>query len=304
MHDRNQIPTSNAKQHPPSNIFRQMLMLSCHIQHLGYQCIHDMLQQCLTLKPSHLVDENSPKDPMGQGCYFHPRPPHPLMQPYQVHDSGPPSWVEVQRVYRALWRLQLFLDVQKAASGDTKLNWPPDHVQKILNMVPEIFWGPMEHNLLEELKTVKGCVERLYPNWFKTQLPIYRGNICYNWPTLSLDNLVPQYSRLTPAAYLNYRSRGFSFIEELSRTSVLPYVGFSPFRRHGLVIWDRKRLMALELDRAIYNNVQDYSGIYTSITNLYYTWWSIMTDEGFHFWEEKVQKIRDRNLPYYIFAEI
>lgn len=37
------------------------------------------------------------------------------------------------------------------------LNWPPSHVQKILDMEPEVFWDPMEHKLLEELRTVKDC---------------------------------------------------------------------------------------------------------------------------------------------------
>ena len=29
--------------------------------------------------------------------------------------------------------------------------------------------------------------------------------------------------------------------------SPVPFVGFSPFRPYGLAIWDRKRLMVLEL---------------------------------------------------------
>lgn len=158
-HDRNQILTYNAEQHPSSNVFRQILVLSCHIQHLGYRCIHDMLQQCLTLNPSHLVDEFDPEDPVRPESYIHSRPPNPRMQRYYLHDMDPPSWMEVQRVYRALWRLQLYLDIQEAASGGIMLNWPPSHVQIILDIEPEAFWNPMEHKLLEELRTVKDCVE-------------------------------------------------------------------------------------------------------------------------------------------------
>ena len=304
MNDRNQILTYNAKQHPPSNIFRQMLVLSCHIQQLGYRCIHDMLQQCLTLKPLHLVDENGPKDPMGQECYVHPRPPHPLMQPYQVHDAGPPTWMEVQRVYRALWHLQLFFDVHQAASKGTTPDWPPEHVQKILNMTPEISWAPMEHRLLEELKTLKECVKRLYANWPELQLPTYRGKIRYNWPTLVPEPLVSHCKCCTTVSHLNFQGRGCSFIRELSRTSLLPYVGFLPFQHYGFAIWTQRRLMVLELGRAVYDAIQDYPGIRTSITNLYYTWWSIMTDEDFDNWEEKMRHIERGNLPYYIYDEM
>lgn len=33
-----------------------------------------------------------------------------------------------------------------------------------------------------------------------------------------------------------------------------------------------------------------------SLTSLEFTWWSIMDDEDFRYWEEKMRHIQDRNL--------
>ena len=291
---------------PSSSVLRDILALACHIQHLGDQCISDMLQRCSKLNLSHLVDKCSPEKPTGPKCYVHPRSPHPRMQPYELQGSGgPPSWMEVQRVHRALWRLQLFYDVQRAAASGDKFNWPAEHVHKILNMAPETFWDSMEHRLLEELRTVGDCVKRIYPDSSKSQLPTYRGSISYSWPVLIAENSIPVYSRWSPTVYLNQPACGHAFIEGLSRSSVLPYVGFRPFRSYGLSIWDRRRLMALELARVLYSEEEgEYPGITMSATNLHFTWRSIMTNEDFHYWDEKVRQTRDEHLPYYVYAEM
>lgn len=55
--------------------------------------------------------------------------------------------------------------------------------------------------------------------------------------------------------------------------------------------------MALELARVIYNNKEGkYPGVRMSLTSLEFTWWSIMDDEDFRYWEEKMRHIQDRNL--------
>lgn len=83
------------------------------------------------------------------------------------------------------------------------------------------------------------------------------------------------------------------------------YVAFLPFRHHGLNIWDRKRMMALELARLLYDHVEgEYPGVSMSLTNLHFTWWSIMTDEDFHHWEKKVRQVQGGNWPYYVYAEM
>lgn len=63
--------------------------------------------------------------------------------------------------------------------------------------------------------------------------------------------------------------------------------------------------MALELARVLYSEEEgEYPGITMSATNLHFTWRSIMTNEDFHYWDEKVRQTRDGHLPYYVYAEM
>ncbi len=41
----------------------------------------------------------------------------PVKKPFPIHDLGPPTWVEEQRVLRAFWRMQLFHDLERAAAN-------------------------------------------------------------------------------------------------------------------------------------------------------------------------------------------
>ena len=96
--------------------------------------MHEMLHKCHTMNVSHMANPDTEYSS-----------PNPHMQRYQPQDSGPPTWAEEQRVYRALWRLQLFFDLQQAAALDlqqstsamSNLNWPQRDLQSLLNLVPE-----------------------------------------------------------------------------------------------------------------------------------------------------------------------
>ena len=296
---------------PSPAVFREILMLACKIQHLGYQCIHEMLHKCHTMNVSHMANPDTEYSS-----------PNPRMQRYQPQDSGPPTWAEEQRVYRALWRLQLFFDLQQAAAHDLQqctsavpsLNWPRRDLQRLLNLTPEQFWDPMEHTLLEELRTVKQCIGNMYQDWSMLQLPKYRGKICYNWPIL--PPFVPKQGRkifVGPEAhlkYLNHPAAGYFVIKYLSEDYASPvqFVGFAPFRRYGLAIWDRKRTMALELTGIFLNERDypdgDYPGIYMSGFNQYFTLRSMMTEEDLQRWAEKRRQVLEGNISYSIYSEL
>ena len=51
-------------------------------------------------------------------------------RPYQPHNTGPLSWVEEQRVVRALWRIQ-FLSELKLARNEGRLNWTGDDLKAL-----------------------------------------------------------------------------------------------------------------------------------------------------------------------------
>lgn len=119
VHGRGKTNAYRKDQYLSASVLRGVLVLAFHIQHLGCQCTYDMLQRCLALNPSHLVDGDSPEAPRDLNftfildCHTH-------VCSHTSFDSGLPSWMEVQRVYHALWRLQLAYDIQNAATGKDK----------------------------------------------------------------------------------------------------------------------------------------------------------------------------------------
>lgn len=295
---------------PSPAVFREILMLACQVQHLGYQCMHEMLHRCLTMNVSHMAN---PKTEYSS--------PNPRMQRYQPRDSGPPTWAEEQRVYCALWRLQLFFDLQRAAAFNlqqsicvmSNLNWPQRDLQRLLNLDLEEFWDPMEHTLLEELRIVKQCIKNIYQDWSMLQLPTYRGKICYNWPIL--PPFVPKQARKlfvglqAHLQYLNRPAPSYFLIMNLSEDydSPVPSVGFAPFCRYGLAIWDRKRLMGLELKEVVLDERDypdgDYPGIYMSSINQYFTLRGMMT-EDLQRWAEKRRQVLEGNMSYSKYSEM
>lgn len=168
--------------------------------------------------------------------------------------------------------------------------------------------------MLEELRTVKQCIGSIYHNWSMLQLPRYQGKICYNWPIL--PPFVPKQARKlfvgpqAPLQYLNSPAPGYFLIIDLSEEydSPVPFVGFAPFRRYGLSIWDRKRLMALELKEIVLDERDypdgDYTGIYMSSRNQYFTLRSMMTEEDLQHWAEKRQQALEGNRSYSIYSEM
>lgn len=46
----------------------------------------------------------------------------PALKPVVVQDTGPPSWVEEQRIFRSFWKVQLFNEV-KIAVDSSLVDW-------------------------------------------------------------------------------------------------------------------------------------------------------------------------------------
>lgn len=143
-------------------------------------------------------------------------------------------------------------------------------------------------------------------------MPTYRETIGCDWPIVTAY-YVPKQARkvfVGPHAHLQYLNRaspGYYPIFDLpeDECSPIPFVGFPPFRRYGLALWDRKRLMTLEL-RGLVLDEKDYSdgdylGIRLSPSKSYITLRSMMTEEDLQHWAEKRRQVLEGNLTYSIY---
>lgn len=270
---------------PLSSKLRRILVLSCHVQHLAHQCLRVMNSRCMKMNMLHLESPNTDvvlnANPFMCGNF--PRDnTHITSQKGKVYypaDSGPPSWVEQQRTYRALWLLQLFHELQ-AAAQESRLEWSDEEIYAILNIDPVRFWSPLERFVLEQFRTVKECLDDLYPDSLPSKLPRYRGSINYHWPNQvpsEPDNAgrspcgdSPDDLQVCSAGHIIATNCLLSYARVIS-TKEMPY---HPFRYYGTAIWDRRRLVALGLDSIV---THAPTNKFTRLSNTIYTWGSLLT---------------------------
>lgn len=100
----------------PPSILREILATATTIAQLAPLCLVTHMRRCLALRPSHPVDRSAYKP----GEFSGVRPAY-INRPgytYTPHSAGPPSWLEMERVQRALWTVQLYLEIVEVLRPD------------------------------------------------------------------------------------------------------------------------------------------------------------------------------------------
>ncbi|KAK6827417.1 hypothetical protein PG987_010758 [Apiospora arundinis] len=111
-------------------VVRSLVATSRHLTSLSVDCVKIFLDR---------FNPNAEEFP--QNLDMAPWNDDPKGEEVCVQDSGPPTWVEEQRVLRAFWCLQLIVDIRKAAtSSSSRLRWSPDDVAYLSNCKPTDAW--------------------------------------------------------------------------------------------------------------------------------------------------------------------
>lgn len=186
---------------------------------------------------------------------------------YLPLDTGPPSWVEEQRMIKAFWRIQFFLELQAVGNkGRLGTHWPKHEVDILSKSSPGGFYDvPEPYYNFEREQTLTVCeflsavisrsiisVKAGHDNAFG--LPMIRwveGAVprCPCVEPLSIkyqdifcdgqDNLEGP-----PKSYLFQRAMATidGWLDGCPLTLVCP---FQPWRKYGFAIWDDKRMSDL-----------------------------------------------------------
>ncbi|KAF1991063.1 hypothetical protein K402DRAFT_389265 [Aulographum hederae CBS 113979] len=103
------------KTHAPA--IRRMLATAYNIERLSHACLRMLLDRTNSIEPWTLVDHHKHVGFVDEASL--PR------APYKIVKGGPPTWLEFQRVRRALWSLQLIFDLRIAGY---RTGWPDGDV--------------------------------------------------------------------------------------------------------------------------------------------------------------------------------
>lgn len=262
---------------------RDMVRTASKIQMIAQRFFDIHLARANNIKPSRLVDE--------QYEYSMASSDPPEGQYYQPMQCGPPSWVEEQRVLRALWRLELYFCLASTTDDDTRFNGMTRDA--LLDGGPRILWADNVHSWeLDELDSVYEFLTESEAN----RAPSFSGT---NRPSklpmpgvtpVTLPKRVPDEDETT-AEWMQSRihlwrpSHGANFFPTLR---ILPFsplfnTSFTPFRRLGFTIWGLERMAKLGLANVPPDLVSSVDGVPlagdTTQDDLWFRWKSLLDSD-------------------------
>lgn len=151
-HDLIPLPT------PPS-VLGEILATATTIAQLAPVCLAAHMRRCLALHQSHPADRSTHKP----GEFSSPRPAY-LNRPgctYTPHSAGPPSWLEMERVQRALWTVQLYLEFCRGVAAGCIVFASENGNDEVLRELGVKMQSPLGYSIVSGERAVKTVVEWL-----------------------------------------------------------------------------------------------------------------------------------------------
>ncbi|CAF9917169.1 hypothetical protein IMSHALPRED_003484 [Imshaugia aleurites] len=250
--------SSNASAKPLSNTtvslsaVRSLTSSASLVQQVSACFFEELLNRVNKIKPSYLLD---------QSYSYHSRYPRypkkiPEGRPYKPLQCGHPSWIEEQRVLRALWRLEVYFDlvaITRPKTGSTSQVW-----NLLGNEGPHRIWPRLMRWETRELDCV---YDYLYDISDATTRPpgqplhlaklplIEHGSVTVPRSTPVHDVLVYNWCQST--IFLGKMSPAMKFLNTIGKLSFSPLYrsSFEPFQRLGFGIWDSEKMARLGLNQ-------------------------------------------------------
>ncbi|KAL9068107.1 MAG: hypothetical protein Q9161_006460 [Pseudevernia consocians] len=226
---------------------RSLAKSANHVHSLSRSFFEVHLERINNIKPSYLLDQSYH---YSRKSKLHP----PEGRRYEPVKCGNPSWIEEQRVYRALWRLVLYFDlvsISKPSQGDINEVWEllrSEGPHGAWSRLPR--WELLEMDCVYEFLVESSSVKSSSSDHSShlSQLPASElKSITVPQPTpIQNDTLRKWHQSILD---LNHRNDAASFFNSAQIIWHSPLYRFSidPFLRLGFVIWDLDKMGRLGL---------------------------------------------------------
>jgi hypothetical protein len=264
---------------------RSLLATAENVHAWSHACLEHLIRKSMELRPSTLIKQGSGSTSQEQFENAESR------KDYLPQYTGPPSWVEEQRMIKSFWRLQFFLELQGASNkGRLGTYWPEQEVEALSKSSPDGFYDVFDFER-EQILTAcdffgavtSGAITSVAAVHDNARLPTIR------W----IEGAVPRCSCAEPPSIERNKDNFFQGPENLDRTQMsyrfqhimsicdqfedagpaLLKFPFQPWRKYGFAIWDCKRMADLGMrdprGKSFLRNYVKYS----------FRWFSILTEE-------------------------
>lgn len=233
---------------------RSLIRSASHVQQLSTSLFEELLDRTNSIKPSYLFNDSPETEKRRILLNEDIQPPDcPEGCPYKPLKCGNPSWIEEQRVYRALWRLQLYFDLVTITQPSLGITSPECDLLK--NEGPRRIWGGLRSSQLHEMDCVYDFLCELSDAISTSsarpphlpKLPTTETKLVTVPKSIPYRDLESSIWKQTPEA-LDCRSPGLAAFSRIQR-SFHPELqeSFKPFRRLGFCIWDNEKMVRLGL---------------------------------------------------------
>jgi hypothetical protein len=265
---------------------RSLLASAANVHAWSHTCLEHLIRKCMELRPSTLIKNGAGRTRREEFENAESR------KDYLPQDTGPPSWVEEQRMIKSFWQLQFFLELQGAGhKGRLGTNWPRQEVDMLSQSSADGFYDVLNYQR-EQILTACDflgavtsesitSVEAIHDNAYN--LPTIRWvegalSRCSCAEPLSFERNKDTFSQgpenldRTPWAYHFHHAMSSSdrWLDGSPLTLVYP---FQTWRKYGFAIWDDKRMVDLGMRHPRKASVISNSIPYS------FRWWSILTEE-------------------------
>jgi hypothetical protein len=216
--------------------------------------------------------------------------------PYCIPDTGPPSWVETQRVLRGLWHLLIYCELKSAIPS---LQSVPGHETKLQDLDYQGFWKHLPGWEIDEMECVHEYLLGITdPNSLQPGTSVRLSHLPPALPAKEIDSSwpipAPQDGNIgrkwgqSQEALLRKSPASHIFLALCLRgpnipSRVLGGATWQAFRRLGFGIWDLKRMCRLEMMNPPADPQRDATDLpltqksYTK-DDLKFTWMSILSN--------------------------
>lgn len=265
---------------------RSLLTTATNVLNWSHACLEHLIQKSMQLRPSTLIKNGAGSTRQEEFENAESQ------KDYLPQDTGPPSWVEEQRMIKSFWQLQFFLELQGAGhKGCLGTNWPRQEVDVLSQSSADSFYDVLNYQR-EQILTACDFLSAVTSGTVNSVEAVHDN--AYDLPTVRwVEGAVPRCSCAEPLSFERNKDTFSQGPENLDRTpwayhfhhamsssdrwldgSPLTLVyPFQTWRKYGFAIWDDKRMVDLGMRHPRKASVISNSIPYS------FRWWSILTEK-------------------------
>ncbi|CAN9174036.1 unnamed protein product [Alternaria sp. RS040] len=283
---------------------RYLLATAENVHTWSHACLEHLIQKSLGMRPSTIIKQgylSSLWEIFGNAE---------SRKDYVPQYTGPPSWVEEQRVIKAFWKLQFALGLQDVGKkGCLSSHWSRQEVDALSNTSADRFFAGKDQQSFTASDFLSAVT-----SGDVTSVEAFHDDAC-GLPTIRWTQVpAPRCSCAQPLFFELKQDVFQQGVEQLdnyngqkairmhNHMSSMPLDGipylfnipFDPFRKFGFAIWDGKRMTDLGMQSG---NPKSKLGNYPFDS---FRWWSLLTEEEICLFKEleRTRKILECEIPY------